>query len=65
MNIQDFKNHVQKVRDGMAVLCHKAKGETEYRRLGILAVVLLVSTTVMSPLIGIALVLFGVWYLTY
>jgi hypothetical protein len=64
MNFQDFKNHVQKVRTGMAVLYQKAKVEPEYRRLGILAVVLLVSTMIMSPLLGSALVFFGVWYLT-
>ncbi|VGO23204.1 hypothetical protein SCARR_05311 [Pontiella sulfatireligans] len=64
MTIRDFQRYLSKVKAKMTTLIQKAKNEPEYRRVGILAVVLLVSTTIMSPLLGIALVLVGVWYLT-
>lgn len=65
MNFQDFKNYVQKVRIGLSGLFQKVRVEPEYRRLGILAVVFLAATTLLSPFLGIALVLIAVWYLTY
>lgn len=65
MSFQDFTRYVSQVRDGMTGLFQKARVEPEYRRLGILAVVLLATATTLSPLLGMALILGAVWYLTY
>ena len=51
MSFQGFKNYIQKVRIGLSGLFQKARVEPEYRRLGILAVVLLATTATLLPLL--------------
>jgi len=65
MSFHDLKRYVSKVRNGMTGLFQKARVEPEYRRLAILTVVLLATTTILSPLLGMAIILIAAWYLTY
>lgn len=65
MTLQRFQRYLSKVQAKTAMLIHKSKDEPEYRRITIFSLILVVVTLILSPWLGVFLVIAGTWYLTY